>query len=151
MKRYRIESGDMKTVVFADSPKGAVEKALREHHRPDAKLGRLIGVQAYGEEKYYILTEPFLVEFRAKLGRFPKPSEDAPPAVQLEWGLRETGMTETELTRDFMLHLIDQGKNPFEGMPERLLTDARRDYPDIVERAYTKFGFPRPKRWWRFW
>lgn len=53
--------------------------------------------------------------------------------------MAKTGMSEAELTRRFMEHLIQQNKNPFKEMPEQMLRDAEREYPDLVELAQRKF------------
>ena len=151
MKRYRVQSGDMDTVVWADSYDAAIEKGLRESRRPGAMLGKLIGVQADGEEEVLCGTEAFLQRLRAKLGPLPAPPKDASPEYLQERGLRATGLTETQLTRQFMSSLIEQGKNPFAGMADHLIQQAREEHPEIVARAYAKFGFPRPKPWWQCW
>ena len=57
-----------------------------------------------------------------------------------EEAMRRTGLSEDELTRRFMEHLIQQGKNPFEDMPEHLLRDAETKFPDLVQLARRKFG-----------
>jgi len=57
--------------------------------------------------------------------------------------MRKTGMSEDELTRRFMEHLIQRGKNPFEDMPEHFLQDAERKFPDLVQLARRKFGTSR--------
>jgi hypothetical protein len=135
----------MDTTVWADSSDEAIEKAIRQTYRPGAMFGLIIGVEAEGEEEVIYGTEAFLLKFRAKLGPIPEPSDDAPPEVLLEWGLRETGMTETQLTHSFISHLIDEDKNPFLGMPNHLVEEVRRKYPDLVERAHAKFGVPPAK------
>ncbi len=53
--------------------------------------------------------------------------------------MAKTGMSEDELTRRFMEHLIQQGKNPFKEMPEEMLRDAEKKFPDLVELARRKF------------
>lgn len=55
----------------------------------------------------------------------------------------KTGISEDELTRRFMEHLIQQGKNPFEEMPEHFLRDAEKKFPDLVQLAHRKFGTSR--------
>lgn len=60
-----------------------------------------------------------------------------------EEAMRRTGMSEDELTRRFMEHLIQQGKNPFEDMPDYLLRDAEKKFPDLVQLARRKFGTSR--------
>ena len=60
------------------------------------------------------------------------------PAV--EQAKRMTGMSEDELTRRFMEHLIQQGKNPFSDMPDHMLRDAEMKFPDLVQLARRKFG-----------
>jgi len=51
-----------------------------------------------------------------------------------------TGMSEDELTRRFMEHLIQQGKNPFADMPNNMLRDVEMKFPDLVQLAHRKFG-----------
>jgi len=50
------------------------------------------------------------------------------PVPSPEEVMAKTGMTEDELTRRFMEHLIQQGKNPFEDMPEHMLRDAEKKF-----------------------
>jgi len=57
--------------------------------------------------------------------------------------MAKTGMSEDELTRRFMEHLIQQGKNPFKEMPEHMLRDAEQKFPDLVQLARRKFGTSR--------
>lgn len=54
--------------------------------------------------------------------------------------MRKTGMSEDELTRRFLEHLIQQGKNPFKDMPQHFLQDAENKFPDLVLLARRKFG-----------
>lgn len=54
--------------------------------------------------------------------------------------MAETGMSENELTRRFMEHLIQQGKNPFKDMPAQILHDAEKKFPDLAELARREFG-----------
>lgn len=67
----------------------------------------------------------------------------AKPVPTLEEAKAMTGMSEEALTRRFMEHLIERGKNPFEGMPKHLLRDAEQKYPDLVQLARRKFGIDR--------
>lgn len=60
-----------------------------------------------------------------------------------EEAMRKTGMSEDELTRRFMEHLIQQGKNPFENIPEHFLREAEKKFPDLVQLARRKFGTSR--------
>jgi transposase len=57
--------------------------------------------------------------------------------------MAKTGMSKDELTRRFMEHLIQQGKNPFKEMPEHMLSDAEEKFPDLVQLARRKFGTSR--------
>ena len=54
--------------------------------------------------------------------------------------MARTGMSERELTRRFMEHLIQAGKNPFAEMSGDMLRNAEQDFPDLVELAQRKFG-----------
>lgn len=54
--------------------------------------------------------------------------------------MAKTGMSEDDLTRRFMEHLIQQGKNPFKEMPGQMLRDAEGKFPDLAELARRKFG-----------
>jgi len=65
------------------------------------------------------------------------------PVPSPEEVMAKTGMSEDELTRRFMEHLIQQGKNPFKEMPEQMLRDAARKFPDLAELARRKFGTSR--------
>ncbi len=58
----------------------------------------------------------------------------------VEQAKRMTGMSEDELTRRFMEHLIQQGKNPFADMPDHMLRDAEMKFPDLVQLARRKFS-----------
>ena len=62
------------------------------------------------------------------------------PVASPEEVISKTGMSEDELTRRFMEHLIQQGKNPFKDMPEHFLRDAEKKFPDLVQLARRKFG-----------
>jgi len=62
------------------------------------------------------------------------------PVPSPEEVMRRTGMSEDELTRRFMEHLIQQGKNPFEDVPDHFLRDAEKKFPDLVRLARRKFG-----------
>lgn len=62
------------------------------------------------------------------------------PVSSPEEVMDNTGMSEDELTRRFMEHLIQQGKNPFKEMPEHMLRDAEKKFPDLVQLARRKFG-----------
>jgi hypothetical protein len=52
-------------------------------------------------------------------------------------------MSEDELTRRFLEYLIQQGKNPFEGLPGSFLQEAQREFPDLLELARRRFGADR--------
>ena len=54
--------------------------------------------------------------------------------------MEKTGLSEDELTRMFMIELIKNGKNPFDGMPKEFLDQAKQNYPDIVDLAKKKFA-----------
>ena len=60
-----------------------------------------------------------------------------------EEAMRRTGMSEDELTRRFMEHLIQQGENPFKDMPDHFFRDAEKKFPDLVQLARRKFGTSR--------
>lgn len=75
-----------------------------------------------------------LIAYGAKSGH----EERAVPTP--EEVMRRTGMSEEELTRQFLLHLIQKGKNPFADMPEKYLKEALEKYPDIIDLARKKFG-----------
>jgi hypothetical protein len=62
------------------------------------------------------------------------------PVPSPEEVMSKTGMSEDELTRRFMEHLIQQGKNPFKEMPENMFRDAERKFPHLVELSRRKFG-----------
>jgi hypothetical protein len=62
------------------------------------------------------------------------------PIPSVEQAKRTTGMSEDELTRRFMEHLIQQGLNPFAEMPKSMLRDANMKFPDLVQLARRKFG-----------
>jgi len=64
------------------------------------------------------------------------------PVLTPEQVMRATGLSERELTKKFMEHLIEQGKNPFTDMPEPILRKAHADFPDLAEIARKKFGGP---------
>jgi hypothetical protein len=70
--------------------------------------------------------------------REPRPKTKSVPSP--EEVMKQTDMSEDELTRRFMEHLIQQGKNPFEEMPEHVLRNAEHKFPDLVELARRKFG-----------
>jgi hypothetical protein len=72
-----------------------------------------------------------------------KPRGQTRPVSSPEEVMRKTGMSEEELTRRFMEHLIQQGKNPFNEMPEHFLRDAEKKFPDLIELARQKFGTSR--------
>ncbi len=61
------------------------------------------------------------------------------PVPSPEEVMDNTGMSEDELTRRFIEHLIQQGKNPFKEMPEHMLRDAEKKFPDLVQLARRKF------------
>ena len=56
--------------------------------------------------------------------------------------MKKTGMTEDELTRRFLEHLIREGKNPFvdNDMPASIWREFEEKYPDLIELAEKKFG-----------
>jgi hypothetical protein len=57
--------------------------------------------------------------------------------------MAKTGISEHELTRRFMEHLIRSGKDPFAEMSGDMLRDAEKDFPDLVQLARRKFGAKR--------
>lgn len=61
------------------------------------------------------------------------------PVPSPEEVIDSTGMSEDELTRRFMEHLIQQGKNPFKEMPKHMLRDVQEKFPDLVQLARRKF------------
>jgi len=60
--------------------------------------------------------------------------------VSPEQVMKETGLSEDELARQFTEHLINQGKNPFKDVPENFLNYAKEKFPDLVNLARQKFG-----------
>jgi hypothetical protein len=56
--------------------------------------------------------------------------------------MRKHGMSEDELTRRFLDHLIEEGKNPFVDLPEHFLKDVEQKYPDLLAFAREKFYRP---------
>ncbi len=62
------------------------------------------------------------------------------PVPSPEDFMAKTGMSEHELTRRFMEHLIREGKNPFDGMPEEMVRASEKDFPDLFQLARRKFG-----------
>jgi hypothetical protein len=54
--------------------------------------------------------------------------------------MRQTGMTEGELTRRFLEDLIQQGKNPFRDLPEHFVRNAEANFPDLLDLARRRFG-----------
>ena len=57
--------------------------------------------------------------------------------------MRQTGMSEDELTRRFMEHLIQVGKDPFAEMPDHMRRQSEARYPDLAALARKKFGSAR--------
>ena len=57
--------------------------------------------------------------------------------------MKMTGMSENELTRRFLEHLIQQGKNPFKDLPAHMRREVEEKYPDLLELARRKFGTDR--------
>ncbi len=62
------------------------------------------------------------------------------PVPTPEEVMQRYGMSEDELTRRFLEHLIEQGKNPFRDMPESVRKDVKEKYPDLIGLAWRKFG-----------
>jgi hypothetical protein len=62
------------------------------------------------------------------------------PVPTPEEAMAQTGLSEHELTRRFLEHLIHEGKDPFAGIPEHFLRQAERDFPDLLDLARRKFG-----------
>jgi len=62
------------------------------------------------------------------------------PVPSPEEVMAKTGMSEDELTRRFLEHLIQQGKNPFKDIPQHFLRYAEKKFPDLVELSRRKFG-----------
>jgi hypothetical protein len=65
------------------------------------------------------------------------------PVPSPEDVMRTYGMSEDELTRRFLEHLIEEGKNPFVDLPERFIMETEQKYPDLLALARDKF--PRPE------
>jgi acetylornithine deacetylase/succinyl-diaminopimelate desuccinylase-like protein len=65
------------------------------------------------------------------------------PVPSPEEVMAMTGISEHELTRRFMEHLIQSGKDPFAEMPAEMLRNAEKDFPDLVQLARRKFGAKR--------
>jgi len=61
------------------------------------------------------------------------------PVLSPEDAMAKFGMSEHELTRRFMEHLIHEGKDPFEGMPENMLRESEKEFPDLFQLARRKF------------
>jgi hypothetical protein len=57
--------------------------------------------------------------------------------------MAKTGMSEHELTRRFMEHLIQAGKDPFAEMSGDMLRGAEEEFPDLAQLARRKFGAKR--------
>lgn len=57
--------------------------------------------------------------------------------------MQKTGMSEDELTRRFLEHLIQSGKNPFKGLPEQFRRECEQKYPDLLDLARRKLGTDR--------
>lgn len=53
--------------------------------------------------------------------------------------MRQTGMSEDELTRRFLEHLIQEGKNPFLDLPEHFRREVEVKFPDLMVLARQKF------------
>jgi len=83
------------------------------------------------------------MEVRALIGKecgvkdYMKATEPAVPSP--EEVMAETGGSEHELTRRFVEQLIQEGKNPFDGMPANMLRDAEEQTPDLIALARRKF------------
>lgn len=54
--------------------------------------------------------------------------------------MQKTGMSEDELTRRFLEHLIQSGKNPFMDMPEQVRLQVEEKFPDLLDLTRKKFG-----------
>ena len=54
--------------------------------------------------------------------------------------MAKTGMSEHELSRRFMEHLLKEGNDPFAGLPDDVLRDSEKEFPDICELARRKSG-----------
>jgi len=63
-----------------------------------------------------------------------------PPVPSPEDVMANTGMSEHELTRRFMEHLIQAGKDPFAEISGDMLRDAEEEFPDLAQLARRKFG-----------
>ena len=57
-----------------------------------------------------------------------------------EMVMQETGLSEDELTRRFMEHLIQVGKNPFEELPDQFHQESEQKYPDLLGLVQRKFS-----------
>lgn len=69
-----------------------------------------------------------------------------------EMVMHETGIPEDELTRRFMEHIIQAGKDPFEDLPSQYRQESEQKYPDLVELVQRKFsGIDQHERVERNW
>jgi hypothetical protein len=57
--------------------------------------------------------------------------------------MAKTGMSEHELTRRFMEHLIRERKNPFDGMPKDMVRASEKEFPDLFQLACCKIWHQR--------
>ena len=65
------------------------------------------------------------------------------PVPSPEDVMAKTGISEHELTRRFMEHLIQAGKDPFAEMSGDMLRGAEEEFPDLAQLARRKFGAKR--------
>jgi hypothetical protein len=69
-----------------------------------------------------------------------------------EMVMQETGLSEDELTRRFMEHLIQAGKDPFKDLPSPFRQESEQKYPDLLDLVQRKFsGIDQHERVERNW
>ena len=64
-------------------------------------------------------------------------SKASPDAHELA---RVTGTSEMQVMRDFMLKLLNEGKNPFEPLSREQRSQMAEEFPDVAERVRKQFG-----------
>lgn len=57
-----------------------------------------------------------------------------------EMVMQETGLSEDGLTRRFMEHLIQAGKDPFKDLPSPYRQESEQKYPDLLDLVQRKFS-----------
>jgi hypothetical protein len=77
-------------------------------------------------------------ELRFAMNFFRRKRSEPTPSIQE--AMRMTGLSEAELERRFLEHLIQQGKNPFKDLPCEYRSQMEEEYPDLLELVKRKFG-----------